>query len=169
MEENGMKKVFLFLALAAILTTLFSGCSANRIENPYVRPPAGIATQPLNRTQFEVLEKTQGAATTSFIALWPIPIWWTYSDDGTFKMWGFSLTKTSTNIAINRAITIVPRADDLFDPIIEHKKFYIPWYASVTTTVKGKTIVVKTEEECKASGGNCWSSVQPITVHDINK
>jgi hypothetical protein len=80
---------------------------------------------------------------------------------------GTSLTKRSTIIARNRAVQIVPRADDLFSPITEHKKFRAIWFNSVTTTVKGKAIVVKTDEECRQSGGNCWSSIMPITTHDL--
>jgi hypothetical protein len=164
-----MKRTILILAIASILAAFAMGCTANRIAYPNVTPPTGLHVQALNRTQFEVLEKTQGAATTRYIALWPLPVWWTYSDDGTFKIWSFNLTKSSTNIARNRAITIVPRADDLFDPITEHKKIYSPWYARVSTTVKGKAVVIKTDDECKQAGGGCWTSIMPPNVHDLKQ
>lgn len=155
-----MKRTWIGLLVVVFAVSLFAGCSATRIDYPTVSPPANMEVDTLNRTQYEVLEKTSGDGTTKMVALWPLPIWWMWGDDGSFWMWGYKLRANSWHIARNRAVRQVTAADDLMDPIVEDKTFFALWYARIDTSVTGKAISIKTDAKCKKTEDNCWESIK---------
>lgn len=79
-----MKRVIVASLVIVFLVSLISGCSATRIRHPEVDAPPQMNIETLNRTQYEVLEKTSGRGKSTLIGLWPLPIWWLTNDDGTF-------------------------------------------------------------------------------------
>jgi hypothetical protein len=154
-----MKKLYLLLALSLIVA-LVAGCSANKFAAPHAGLPYQLSVDTLNRTQYEVLEQATATGTTRMVALWPLPIWWTSSDDGTYALWGFRIKNKSREIAKGRAVRQIPTADDLLNPIIRDEIVNVFWYKRVTSTVTGKAIAIKTDKQCLDTDSNCWESIK---------
>ena len=155
--EVGMKAYSYLVVLFVLLGFFFFlGCSATYTTAPRVKPPNVMNFETLNRSQYEVLEQTSGSATTHSVGLWPLPIWWQWSDDGSFWLWGLEFYVTSKYIATTRAIEKVPGADEIIEPIRKDDVYIAVWYNRMTTTVKGKAISINSDKKCKEENGKCW-------------
>ena len=160
-----MRKV-LGIAVLVTVVALLGGCSAVSLYNPVAKAPQALKVEALDRTQYTVLEQTSGTGTTEMIALWPLPIWWIWSDDGTQWVWGLGLQNRSWHIARNRAIQKVPSADDMIAPIVEDRTYFAIWYARVVTHVQGKAISIKTDKECAAGTPDCYTVMKNRVIFE---
>lgn len=150
-------KSYCYLVVSFVLIMVFSlGCSATYTKAPKVKPPNVMNFDTLNRSQYEVLEQTSGTATTESIGLWPLPIWWQWSDDGSFWIWGLEFYATSRYIATTRAVEKVPGADEIIEPIKKDEVLIAIWYNKITSTVKGKAVSINSDVKCKQENGKCW-------------
>lgn len=161
-----MKRVIIISMVVFFMVGMLSGCSATRIQHPEVNAPPQMNIETLNRSQYEVLEKTSGKSKSTLIGLWPLPFWWLSNDDGTFWMWGFSMHKNARHIARTRAIKNLPKADELIEPIREEKTFVTLWYNYVTTTVTGKGLSINSDKKCEEVGGRCYQCCPDAILKD---
>lgn len=136
------------ICLGFLVLVLLPGCGTTRHnEVQGIDMPGSLELEPLNRQQYMVLADTEGEGCSEFYALWPLPIFWTKSENVSGGLYGFASFDTARNVAIYHAIENVPRADGLISPrywsTVKREGI---WYVKKCVVVKAKAFSIKPDE-----------------------
>jgi len=139
--------------LLLLLAVVVAGCSTTRFnEVQGLDMPDSMDVEPLKRSQYEVLSDTEGEGCAEFYALWPLPIFWTKSENVSGGLYGFASFDNARNIAMYHAIEKVPRADGLISPrywsTVKREGI---WYVKKCVVVKAKAFTIKPDQNLPES------------------
>ena len=135
------------LAFGAIALGCGYGCAFKNVSLPSTQTPEKVQVEPLKRSEYAVLGPVTGHGCAKYVALWPIPIWWTDGDDG-FKIFSSSPESMARKTAMVSAIESAKGADTLLLPRYkEEGAAFGFWYSNICAVVIGKAISIKPDTQ----------------------
>lgn len=142
----------ILLAAGCLLTNWAPGCTHSRLEISGVAMPSSIELKKLSRSEYRILGKVTGNACSTYVGLWPIPIFWVQSEDKSAALYQWNVSGAAREAAVYNAIASAPNADALVAPRFEEEvESAFVWRLRRCVTVTGKAVSIKTDVEL-ASG-----------------
>ena len=144
MKQSGWLETVL-----VILGVLGPGCSVRYAHVPHVEPVS--LESELNRGDYELLGDVKGESCATYVGLWPIPLWFVTSNEGS-KLYGVGTRQKAEEEAAFQAIDTSADADAFIHPRVYVREVSGGiWFSKTCVVIKGKGIRMKTDEEL-ASG-----------------
>ncbi len=125
-----------------------SGCSIRYAHVPHVEPV--FLKSQLKRSDYELVGPVKGESCATYVGLWPIPLWFVTSNEGS-KLYGVGTREKAEEEAAFQAIDTSPDADAFIHPRVYVREVSGGiWFSKTCVVIKGKGIRMKTDQELSA-------------------
>ena len=132
-------------AIVVIAGAVGPGCSIRYAHVPHVEPV--FLESLLERGDYELLGTVKGESCATYVGLWPIPLWFVTSNEGT-KLYGVGTREKAEEEAAFQAIDTSNDADAFIHPRVYVREVSgAIWFSKTCVDIKGKGIRMKTDQE----------------------
>jgi hypothetical protein len=108
----------------------------------------GLTLQPLRREDYSLVGVARGNGCAHYVALWPLPIFWTDLEGGSMKWFSANPQAVATGAAWYDAISSLPKADAMISPRSHVKeKVYAFWYRRDCVDLQAKGIEIHLDQQ----------------------
>jgi hypothetical protein len=124
--------------------------STKKVSTPGMLYP-GLGMEPLRRSDYEVIGTAEGKGCAHYVALWPIPFFWTKREGGSMKFFSADPQGVAERAAWHAAIKSLPTADAMLSPRteVEEDNRFALWYRRDCVMLKGKALEIKLDRKAK--------------------
>lgn len=138
LRKNGLGRFLGALALGLVAGCLSVGAGMQGIKLNQV-----LEMEHLQRKDYSVLGTVTGSGCSTYVGLWPIPIFWFSNEGGSGQLYGLDLRNDAEEAAVYAAIESMKGADALIAPRYHEEVSSAGiWYRNVCVKVIGKAIVI---------------------------
>jgi hypothetical protein len=130
------------LAVTLVVGVATSSCGSARSAT-FPTPTALPTLAPLDRADYQIFSDVEGAACVRYTGLWPLPLFWTASSDGSVSLFSFETQEPARGLAYRDALQKVPNADLLLSPrVYETDSSIAIWRASTCVKIVAKPVFI---------------------------
>ena len=124
--------------------------STKKVSTPGMLFP-GLGMEPLRRSDYSVVGEAAGRGCAHYVALWPLPIFWTEREGGAIRFFDPNPQTVAEQAAWYEAIRSIPTADSMLSPRIdvnEDNRFAL-WYRRDCVDLRAKGIEIKLDKKAQ--------------------
>lgn len=131
---------------------LLGGCASESAGIPGLALTQDLRMEQLHRKDYSLLGPVSGSGCSTYVGLWPIPIFWISTDSGRGEIFGLDTRNSAEQAAIYQAIESMPGADALIAPRFhEETEGVFVWYKHRCVKVAGKAIALNPDAASSAA------------------